>query len=109
TVPRVNHTEHGKKLYDLSQQVFKTELAKKDANLTDNLFVQLETPTEISLKSQRIKIENLGFEIIDYSKSNKSIGTATINKDNLKNYEIRLQEYIESVDNSGKTYFAPIE
>jgi hypothetical protein len=109
SVPRVNHSEHGKKLYDLSKHVFKTELAKKDADFTDKLFVQLETPTEYSLKSQRIKIENLGFEIIDYSKYNKSIGTAKINKDNLNNYEKRLKEYIESEDNSGKTYFAPLE
>ncbi|MGB6154197.1 MAG: S8 family peptidase [Pricia sp.] len=109
SVPRVNHSEHGKKLYDSSQQVFKTEFAKKDSDLISNLFIQLETPNEVSLKSQRLKIENLGFEIINYSKSNKSIGTARIDKEELGSYEKRLQEYIESKDNVGKTYFAPIE
>lgn len=109
SVPRVSHSEHGIKLFDSSQKVFKAQLAKKDSELTNNLFVQLETPNEVTLKSQRIKIENLGFEIIDYSKSNKSIGTARINKENLGDYEKRLLEYIESKDNSGKTYFAPIE
>ncbi len=109
SVQRVNHSEHGQKLKAASIETFGFEASKKDFDFTDNLFLQLETPNEVSLKSQKFKIQNLGFEIIDYSKFNKSIGIAKINKERIGTFQSKLDEYIESKDNTGKTYFSPIE
>ncbi len=106
---RNNHTEHGLKLYASTLKLQEIEYAKKDSILTSDLFFQIETPENISVKSEILKIEKLGFELISYSKENKSIGTAKIKKDKLPILEKRIQEYYESADHMGKTYFSVIE
>lgn len=109
SVPRANHSEHGKKLLAVSKEMIAAQVATKDNQFTDKIFLQVETPNDYSLKSQKFKIKNLGFEIVDYSKFNNSIGTARISKENYKIFETKLEEYIATEDNVGKTYFAPIE
>ena len=108
-VPRLSHLEHGKKLQLQSQEYLQTELKKKDVKYTDDFFLQIETPNEISIKSQKLKIEYLGFKLLSFSRHNKSIGTATIEKEKFEEFEERLNIYTNSPDNKGKTYFAPIE
>lgn len=108
-VPRLSHSEHGKKLQLQSQEYLQTELKKKDIKYTDDFFLQIETPDEISIKSQKLKIEDLGFKILSFSKYNNSIGTATIEKEKFEEFEERLNIYTNSPENKGKTYFAPIE
>jgi hypothetical protein len=106
---RDNHTEHGQKLYGSTLKLKEIEFAKKDSDLTSDLFFQIETPEKLSVKSEKLKIEKLGFELISYSKENKSIGTAKIEKDMLPILEKRIQEYSETADHIGKTYFSVIE
>lgn len=109
SVKRLNHLEHGQKLQLQSQKFLESELRKKDVKYTDDLFLQIETPKDIPLKSQKVKIADLGFKIISYSKNNTSIGTASIGKDNFHQFEERLDRYINTDDNKGKSYFSPIE
>lgn len=106
---RDNHTEHGHKLYSSTLKLKEIEFDKKDSDLTSDLFLQIETPEKLSVKSEKLKIEKLGFEVISYSKENKSIGTAKIDKDKLPVLEKRIQEYSETADHVGKTYFSVIE
>ena len=106
---RDNHTEHGKKLFGSTLKLKEIEFAKKDSDLTSDLFFQIVTPEKLSIKSEKLKIEKLGLEIINYSKENKSIGTAKIEKDKLCILEKRIQEYSETADHIGKTYFSVIE
>ena len=56
-----------------------------------------------------MKIEKLGFEVISYSKDNKSIGTAKINKNKLPELEQKIQDYSATAEHIGKTYFSVIE
>lgn len=109
TVQRINHSEHGKKLKTQTQEFINTEFKKKDIEYTNDLFLQLETPEKVTIKSQKQKIENLGFELLSFSTKNESIGTARIEKQKLDEFGQRLDNYISSPDNTGKTYFAPIE
>jgi len=109
SVKRDNHTEHGLKLLTEVFKLKETEFNKKDYNYTSDIYLQVETPRGYSIKGQKQKIEHLGLEILTYSSSNKSIGTARIKKENFENFEEKLNEYIESDDNIGKTYFSPIE
>jgi hypothetical protein len=109
SVQRVNHSEHGIKLKAQTNNLKSLELAKKDSEYTSDIYLQIETPSDVSLKSQKLKIEELGFELLSYSSSNNSIGTARIKKEILPQFEDKLNGYIESKDNTGKTYFSPIE
>ncbi|CAD0008163.1 S8 family peptidase [Flavobacterium salmonis] len=109
SVQRIDHTEHGLNLHTQTLKLKEVELSKKDFKYTSDLYIQLETPADISIKSQKQKIEHLGFEILSFSNSNKSIGTARIKKEVLPVFEQKLIEYIESPENIGKTYFSPIE
>jgi hypothetical protein len=109
SVNRINPSEHGRKLKEQTSTLIKNEISKKDFLYTSDLYLQIVTPEEVSLKSQQLKIEELGFEVLSYSNSNKSIGTARIKKDKLASFEERLDNYIETQDNKGKTYFSPIE
>lgn len=109
SVQRIDHAEHGIKLKAQTADLKKLEFSKKDFRYTSDIYLQIETPTEVTLKSQRLKIEELGFEILSYSSSIKSIGTARIKKGKLPKFEEKLEEYIDTKEHVGKTYFAPIE
>ncbi|RMA67697.1 S8 family peptidase [Ulvibacter antarcticus] len=109
TVQRISHSEHGKKLMTQTKEFIATEFKKKDIEYTSDLFLQIETPEKITIKSQKQKIENLGFELLSFSAKNESIGTAKIGKEKLDEFGKRLENYIASPENIGKTYFAPIE
>jgi hypothetical protein len=95
SVQRVDHSEHGLKLRTHTAVLKEQELLKKDSKFTSDIYLQIETPSDISLKSQKLKIEELGFEVLSYSSSNKSIGTARIKKETLPKFEGRLNSYIE--------------
>ncbi|WNH07932.1 hypothetical protein [Thalassobellus suaedae] len=109
SVQRISHTDHGQKLKAQTQDFITTEFKKKDIEYTSDLYLQIETPEKITIKSQKLKIENLGFELLSFSAKNESIGTAKIGKERLNLFEQRLENYISSPENTGKTYFAPIE
>jgi hypothetical protein len=109
SVQRVDHSEHGLNIKTQTNQLKEAEFAKKDSTYTSDIFLQIETPSDVSLKSQKLKIEELGFEVLSYSSSNRSIGTARMKKDELAKFEEKLDGYISSKDHVGKTYFSPIE
>lgn len=108
-VSRENHKEHGEKLMKDVQNLKNTEFFKKDSKYTDDLFLQIETPKKIAIKSQKSKIEQLGFNFISYSVNNTSLATAKIGKSKYLELESKLETYIKSEDAAGKTYFSPIE
>jgi hypothetical protein len=109
SVPRASHFDHGKNLQMQTQNLVKTEFNKKDAQYTQDLFLQIETPDEFKIKSQRFKIEELGFKILSFSPTNSSIGTAKIDKKELKKFKNKLDKYTNSKDHTLKSYFSPIE
>lgn len=106
---RQDHIEHGRKLLSQSLSIQEVELSKKDAKFTDEMFLQIATPPSLSIKNEKIKIEKLGFEILNYSKENKSIGTAKINKQNLGEFNSKVSQYAEDIKHTGKSYFSVIE
>jgi len=108
-VPRISHKEHGEKLKMEVLKLKDVEFGKRDSKYTGDLFLQLETPEKISIKSQRTKIEQLGFDFLSYSPNNISLATAKIEKSKYLDLEEKLEAYIQSADAVGKTYFAPIE
>ncbi|MFN4248706.1 MAG: S8 family peptidase [Flavipsychrobacter sp.] len=106
---RTNHSEHGARLIESSVAYYFKEQGKKDFAFTDDLYVQLETPSEVSLKSEKNKFENLGFEFLKLSATNQCVGVAKIGKGKFEEFNDRLAEYTFSPDNKGKSYFSILE
>ncbi|KRD58496.1 hypothetical protein ASE40_19405 [Flavobacterium sp. Root935] len=109
SVKRNDYGKHGEYLRELSNQFQKEESEKKDVQYSGHLFLQIETPIRVSIKSQKQKIENLGFELLSFSKRNESIANASISKEKFKEFKQRLDTYINTVEHVGRSYFAPIE
>lgn len=109
SVARISHKEHGEKLKMDVLKLKETEFAKRDSKYTNDIFLQLETPDKIPIKSQKAKIEQLGFDFLSYSPNNISLATAKIEKSKYLELEGKLDNYIQTEDAVGKTYFAPIE
>lgn len=109
SIPRISHKEHGEKLKFDVLKLKEIEFGKRDSKYTDDIFLQLETPVKVSIKSQKTKIEQLGFDFLSYSPNNISIATVKIGKKKYQELEDRLDIYIQTEDAVGKTYFAPIE
>lgn len=106
---RLNHYTHGTKLLSQTLRLGQIEFTKKDATFTEDLFLQIETPAELSVKHEKFKIEKLGLEFISYSKENKSIGTAKMKKSNFKDLTERIAQYAGTEEHVGKSYFSVIE
>lgn len=109
SVQRIDYSEHGNRIKAQVSQFRNKEFSKKDIEYSSQLFVQLETPEKVSIKSQKQKIENLGFELLTFSRHNESIATAKIDKTKFVDFEERLENYISTEEHVGRSYFAPIE
>ncbi|MBT1697144.1 S8 family peptidase [Fulvivirgaceae bacterium PWU4] len=109
TFQRNDHASHGQKLIQETIKIRDFEAQRKDYRLTSDIFLQIETPKEISIKDARPKVENLGFEVINYSKANESFGTVRISKARFNELEERLVNYANSSEHIGKSYFSVIE
>jgi len=109
SVQRVNYSEHGLNLKQQASLFKEKESLKKDISYSSQLFLQIETPEKVSIKSQKQKIENLGFELLSFSIHNESIANAQITKEKFKEFEVRLENYITTSEHIGKTYFSAIE
>lgn len=109
SVQRVNYTEHGSTIKQQAILFKEKESTKKDIAYSSQLFLQIETPEKVSIKSQKQKIENLGFELLTFSAQNDSIANAKITKEKFGEFEQRLEAYISTDEHIGRSYFAPIE
>jgi len=79
-VARISHKDHGEKLKMEVLKLKETEFTKRDSKYTNDIFLQIETPDKIPIKSQKAKIEQLGFDFLSYSPNNISLATAKIEK-----------------------------
>ena len=93
---RANHREHGIRLLASTNYVIAKESQKKDYDLVRELFLAVETPEELSVKSEKFKLENLGFELVDLSRNNQSLGIVKIQKKKLLALSTRLETYINT-------------
>ncbi len=61
SVQRISHSDHGQKLKAQTQDFINTEFQIKDIEYTSDLFLQIETPEKITIKSQKLKIQVLNY------------------------------------------------
>lgn len=106
---RDNYSEHGKIIYEKAIKVKKLQNSKKDSRLTENYYLEIESPSNFKIKQAKNSIEKLGFEIINYSKENDSIATVKISKSLFEQFESKVDDYATKEGNPNKSYISPIE
>ncbi len=109
TYKRNDHYAHGKKLFSQTKEIIEKTSSKKDGNISHELYLQLKSPSDFTIKKGRQNIEELGFKIIEYSKSDKTKATVSILKEDIDDLNNRIQKYTNDPEHIGKTYFSPIE
>ena len=87
---RNDHSEHGKRLTEQVNKIKNDIIIKKDAKLIKDYILQIKTPEQVSIKSQKDKLNKLGFEIISYSNIHENSATARIEKDKFKQFNNKL-------------------
>lgn len=109
SVQRINYSEHGSHLRDVKDVFKEHEFSKKDLQVISDIFLQISTLENLSIKGQSSKFENLGFKLVSLIPENQSLGNFKIDSEKFQEFELKLEEYISTEDNLYKTYFAPIE
>lgn len=106
---RSNYYEHGEKLLGQYDKLYSYESTKNDFDLASQLFFSIEIPEQRDIKSEKIKLQHLGINLISYSEKNASKGTAYIPKMEYKELIRKIKHYKESDEHTGKSYISIIE
>ena len=107
--PRTNYAEHGEMLLEKYDQLIQSEAKKSDFNLSSQIFFQVETPVDRAIKNEKIKLQGLGINLLNYSKENPSIGTAYIEKGEYEVLISKITKYKDTLDHVGRTNLSIIE
>ena len=109
SVQRINYSEHGNYLKSVKDSFKEHEFLKKDLQVISDIFLQISTLENLSIKSQSSKFESLGFKLVSLIPDNKSLGNFKIDDDKFEEFELKLEEYISTEENKYRSYFASIE
>uniref|UniRef100_UPI0025F1C82A hypothetical protein n=1 Tax=uncultured Mucilaginibacter sp. TaxID=797541 RepID=UPI0025F1C82A len=109
TFQRNDHVAHGKYLLKRTSIVKAAFSAKKDFDIVKHFFVNIKSPLKVPVKSEKLKIKALGFEIISLSKSNSNYCLAKISKDKFNSLEEKISKYTYETGHPGKTNLAILE
>src|SRR5687767_9413525 len=64
---REDYAAHGRRLLQQVEKAVSVVVRKRDAALTRDLILQVETPDDIPIRTFRQKLEGQGMELISYS------------------------------------------
>ncbi|MDA3780045.1 MAG: hypothetical protein PF487_07510, partial [Bacteroidales bacterium] len=106
---RENYSEHGEKIFESALNVKQLQSHKNDIQFIEDYYVEVESPKEVKIKQAKSNLENLGFEILRYSKNNENIATARINKNKFEEFEQKVNRYIHEDGNPNKSYISFLE
>lgn len=107
--PRSNYYEHAEKLLDRYERLYEGESNKKDFKLTSQIFFQIEVPSDRAIKNEKLKLQNLGINILNYSAENPATGTAYIQKNEFDVLIEKIKVYKESSSHVGRSNISIIE
>jgi hypothetical protein len=103
---RENYKEHGYKLIEQIKHVTEEIVKKKDLELSQDYIVQINTPEEEPIKQHKLKLNNLGFQILSYSNENNNSATAKIDKTKFSEFNTKVNRYAKEDNNPGKSNIA---
>ncbi len=102
-------TQHGQQLLRKTELLSISVSRKSDFHLAGSLFLQLSAPPSVSIKNEKLKLKNLGFEILQLFKDDLRRCIAKISKDNFARFQERIYNYTYESGNPGKTNLAILE
>ncbi len=106
---RDDATSHGSRLLQKAEAI-KTSIRKKtDYNLAGSLFLKLSSPIDVSIRNEKLKLKNLGFEIVQLFNNDTHSCIAKISKNNFDKLQERIYKYTYEQDHPGKTNLAVVE
>lgn len=109
TYPRENYSAHGETLARQSREFRRARAELRDATYLDSAFVQVTTPPEIAIRSERLKLAQVGLELLTVSRTAPNRGVARIRNDRLDELEARIIQYATLPANPSKSYLSVIE
>ncbi|GAA4910578.1 MAG: hypothetical protein C0154_02995 [Mucilaginibacter sp.] len=109
TFKRDDQIGHGKYLLKRTTLVKASLSVKKDFDFSKNLFVNIRSPLKVPIKSEKLKLKNLGFEIISLNKADINSCLAKISKDKFDQLAEKISKYTFEPDHPGKTNLAILE
>lgn len=109
TYQRNDYVGHGKYLLERTSKVKASLSVKKDFDIIKHLFVNIKSPLKVSIKSEKLKLKALGFEIVSLNKSNSNYCLAKISKDKFNSLEEKISKYTYETGHPGKTNLAILE
>jgi len=106
---RNDHTGHGQYLLKRTSIVKASLIKKEDYESSKYVFLNLKSPQEVTIKSERHKLKKLGFEVLSPYRHNKNVCLARISKSSFEALEERIYKYAFENGNPGKTNIAILE
>ncbi|HEY5746112.1 MAG TPA: S8 family peptidase [Chryseolinea sp.] len=107
--PRTDYTSHGKKLYQDTRRTQGIELKRSDYGLVSHLYLQIESPITTTVKIHRVSLEKLGFQLVYYDRRRPHQGVFRIAKQKFEELDKKIDDYINTSSNVGKSYFSAID
>ncbi|MCH2449247.1 MAG: S8 family peptidase [Gracilimonas sp.] len=109
TYKRESYSEHGRLVKEQTIQMLNNVSKKKDFEYTSDIIFQIETPETESVKDKKLNFASVGIDVFSFDKNEKWRGIAKIQKEELEEFQNSLDNYIETPQNRGRSYFSAIE
>lgn len=100
---------HGMHLLQKTEVVKTSVSQKSDYKLAGSLFLKVSSPASVSIKNEKLKLKNLGFEILRSFNNDTHSCIAKISKDNFNKFQERVYKYTYEQGHPGKTNLAILE
>lgn len=109
TFQRNDHYDHGRHLVERTSALANTIVEKSDYELSSSIYLNLHSPAEVPIKNERLKLKNLGFEILKLYKDANTRCLAKITKTNFAKFQDRLNQYTYEAGHPGRSNFVVLE
>lgn len=90
------------------EAISKSIIDQTDYKTIDSVIIAVKTPEDWNVKKEKSRLNDLGFQILEYSKINNNIATVNIDKKKWIDLESKITKYAET-KGEGKTNLQAIE
>lgn len=108
-IERADHGDHGRVLVQKAQQFREAASAARDSTAARQYFLEVTVAEATSIRSEKPRLRQAGFEVVSFSRRDERKGTARIDRASYDDLEGRLLRYAITPDHQGRSYFAVLE
>ena len=106
---RGDYGAHGAFLLTRAQDYRRSSALTRDAALADALYLQIKTPRELPIKSEKQRFRQIGLNIVTVSSLEENIAIARISKTRFAELENRIDNYAHLTNHPNRSYLSAIE